>query len=177
MDLTTFSSWRSSIIETFEDLRIKAILASFSARVFGKNAQLKDFTSIVSQPTSMRVYIGERDISVSQITGSVGRDEDFDSKFRPLKKHLRDRWVNVYAMFQNDQVPPIQVFKVGNDYYVEDGHHRVSVAHTIGQLTIRAQVWEFPAKAKKPERIICQSKPGKGCESLAPAWKTKGEVL
>jgi hypothetical protein len=80
-------------------------------------------------------------------------------------------------MFTTNQVPPIQVFKVGDDYYVEDGHHRVSVAHVIGQLTMRAKVWEVPSKTKKLERITCAPKPGQCCEPMKPAWHTKGEVL
>jgi ParB-like chromosome segregation protein Spo0J len=40
--------------------------------------------------------------------------------------------------------PPIEVYKVGNDYFILDGHHRASVARYLGNRFIEAYVTEWP---------------------------------
>jgi hypothetical protein len=158
MNFTNLTLWRSNTAETFESLRFQAVLANLSAKILGKNTRLKRFSALAFQLTSKRIYLGEQDIPVSQINGSVGRENDFDNHFRPLKKHLRDRWIAVYSLFALDQLPPVQLFKVGSDYYVKDGHNRVSVAHATNRSVVRAEVWEIPLKGKKSDCTLCLQK-------------------
>jgi len=40
-------------------------------------------------------------------------------------------------------MPPIKVFRIGDMHFVEDGHHRVSVARTTGDGKIDAYVTEI----------------------------------
>jgi hypothetical protein len=101
------------------------------------------------------------DIPVKEIIGTLYRHSDFDRQFRPLKKNLRDRWINIYLLQQNEGWPPILVHKVGSHYYVEDGHHRVSVARSLGILFIQARVWEYPVQAKPAtncENVECPTR-------------------
>jgi hypothetical protein len=183
MNYIVISNWRSNTAEIFESLRSRAVLANLFAKILGKSTKLKGFAEQAFRLTSMRihlgeppfritetrVYRGEQDIPVDRINGSVDRENDFDNSFRPLKKHLRDRWINVYGLFEADQVPPIQLFKIGNDYYVEDGHHRVSVARTLGRLSLRAQVWEIPFQPKKTDCTPCLSKSKEHSKVMAHA--------
>jgi hypothetical protein len=191
MNYTGISNWRVNAVEIFESLRFKAVLANLCAKILGKNTKLKGFAEQAFRITtmrislgerdfrinSMRVYLGEQDIPVDRINGSVGRENDFDNSFRPLKKHLRDRWIAVYESFEADRFTPIQLYKIGNDYYVEDGHHRVSVARTLGRLSLRAEVWEIPLQAKKADCSFCLPAPEKRGQMTAQPWFTKGEVL
>jgi hypothetical protein len=96
---------------------------------------------VILQPNSR--YLGNQVVPIAQITGSVGRDADFDRNFRPLKSHLRNRWVRVFLLSQRTGWPRIRAHKVGRQYFVEDGHHRVSVAHLLGMRSIQAEVWEY----------------------------------
>jgi hypothetical protein len=91
-----------------------------------------------------RKSIGLKEIKVDEITGTLYRHSDFDAEFRPLKKNLLDRWVNIYLLYQREGWPPILAHKVGDRYYIEDGHHRVSVARALGIAYIQAQIWEYP---------------------------------
>ncbi len=168
---------RSQTAQIFETLRFQAVLANLSARILGKNTQLKGFAQQAFRITSKRIYLGEQEIPVERINGSVGREKDFDRQFRPLKKYLRDRWIEVYALFKADQLPPIQLFKIGNDYYVKDGHHRLSVARMTGKLALRAKVWEIPLLGQKTEEPRWASKSKKCSQQLAPTWRITGEVL
>jgi hypothetical protein len=65
--------------------------------------------------------------------------------------------VNVYINLEREGWPPILVHKVGENYYVEDGHHRVSIAQAMGMTFIQARVWEYPCLAKEPKQ--CQPVP------------------
>ena len=61
-----------------------------------------------------------------------------------------------------DQLNKIKdVLSVTEKYYVEDGHHRVSVAQSIGMLFIQAKVWEYSAQEKGKvdcEQMRCSKK-------------------
>jgi len=91
---------------------------------------------------------GVQEIPVMQIRGSEGRITDFDSSFHPLKQHLRERWIRLFNLIQQGrEMPPISVYRVGEVYFVKDGHHRVSVARHLGREVIRACVVEIKTRA------------------------------
>src|ERR671921_164074 len=91
-----------------------------------------------------QVYLGLRDVPVSKIVGSVGRHGDFDRAFLPSKGYLGERWKRIDRMMQRSGgLPPVSLYKIGEDYFVSDGNHRVSVAryHSVGWIA--AQVIEL----------------------------------
>ena len=49
-------------------------------------------------------------------------------------------------MRKGEAMPPISVYRVGELHFVEDGHHRVSVARELGLETIDAYVTEIQTK-------------------------------
>jgi uncharacterized ParB-like nuclease family protein len=87
---------------------------------------------------------GLQEIPLDQIRGSVGRFEDFTSAYLPRKRHLRERWERVDVAMRAGKTPPIDVYQVGESYFVRDGNHRVSIARQRGLGTIEAWVSEFP---------------------------------
>lgn len=93
---------------------------------------------------SRKSHRGLQEIPVEQIRGSVGRYRDFTATFLPKKASLRERWERIAAVSQATGLPPIEVYQVGEAYFVLDGNHRVSVARQHGYRTIQAYVWEFP---------------------------------
>ncbi|HUE68716.1 MAG TPA: DUF4032 domain-containing protein [Candidatus Acidoferrum sp.] len=98
-------------------------------------------------------YGGVEDIPLDKIAGSVAPESktvDFDANFLPLNPRLRDRWVNVYAAMVATDVPPIDVYRVDDKYYVIDGHRRVSVARALERPTIRARVINVRTRAPLP---------------------------
>jgi hypothetical protein len=86
---------------------------------------------------------GLQEIELNRIRGSVGRYKDFTSAFLPRQNHLRKRWQRVHAVFFNLGTPPIEVYQVGDAYFVIDGNHRVSIARQVGMRTIPAYVTEY----------------------------------
>ena len=49
--------------------------------------------------------------------------------------------------------PSIKVYQVGNLYFVEDGHHRVSVARQLRITLIEAEIWEYQVAIQAAEKI------------------------
>lgn len=84
---------------------------------------------------------GIHNVPINQIRGSVGRSDEFTPGFRPLKDHTRQRWISVARAWQAGQsLPPVELVQVNDTYFVIDGHHRISVARAMGQITIEANV-------------------------------------
>jgi hypothetical protein len=84
---------------------------------------------------------GVRSVALDRIEGSEGRRAEFDTKFRPLQTHTKERWLRVaHAMLKGVALPPVELVQVGDRYFVRDGHHRVSVARALGQTDIDAHV-------------------------------------
>jgi len=118
----------------------------------GKNTKLASFPEEAPEKSPNRKFLGVQEIAIQGIIGTVGRQNDFDRQFRPLNKYLRERWINAYLALERDGWSPILVHKVGDFYYVEDGHHRISVAQALGIAFIQAKVWEYPSYSKQPKK-------------------------
>jgi uncharacterized membrane protein YfbV (UPF0208 family) len=89
-------------------------------------------------------YIGLQQVPIAQIVGSLGRYRDFDRAFLPLQKRTKDRWVSIdKAQYEEVDLPPIELYKIGEVYFVKDGNHRVSVARERGQEFVDARVVEI----------------------------------
>jgi hypothetical protein len=94
-----------------------------------------------------RASIGEQVIPLDAIVGTVDRRHgEFDRSFRP-SPNTRGRWERLAeARKRGEAMPPIDVFKIGDLYFVQDGHHRVSVARAMGDKDINANVVEVRTK-------------------------------
>ena len=91
---------------------------------------------------------GVREISLAHVRGSECRSMDFDVSFLPRRRYLRRRWVRLYTeMEEGRPVPPIDVYQVGEAYFVKHGHDRVSVARRLGRQRIQAHVIEVSTRA------------------------------
>jgi hypothetical protein len=131
----------------FDSAQSKAERRRLFARLTGKPLDLLPFEALMD---ALKTYqqIPHRDaemIPLDRIIGSVGRYKDFDRSFLPRNKALSDRWIGVSRLMNGGAgVPPIEVFKVGDAYFVSDGNHRVSVARASGLPDIEAYVTEYP---------------------------------
>lgn len=89
---------------------------------------------------------GVQDIPLEKIAGSVERVHDFTPQFLPRLGHgnERERWRGIYTLAVSGKgFPPVKLYKINEDYFVEDGHHRISVAVYLGWSSIQAFVLEF----------------------------------
>lgn len=157
---TNLTTNRTRTMAAFQSKRRRAKLSFYLSRLSPHTGQLDSFETVLPARLPSRSYIGIREIPLADITGSVGRRNDFDRSFMPRKNHLCERWVNIYLLTQTGKQPPIRVYKAGGQYFVEDGHHRVSAARALGMVSIQAEVWEYQLKP------VCVSD---ACLSCLPA--------
>jgi hypothetical protein len=102
-----------------------------------------------------RTNLGVREVPLEMVVGSVRRYHDFDLSFSPRHKHTSRRWNSIAKQIQRGaNLPPVWLYKIGQAYIVEDGHHRISVARAIGRETISAQVIEIDHSTLTPD-ITC----------------------
>jgi len=89
------------------------------------------------------VQLGLETIPLDSVVGTVDRTRDFDRGFRPTTPRVRGRWQRIAAaQRRGESFPPISVYRVGDLHFVRDGHHRVSVAKSLGRDEIDAYVTE-----------------------------------
>lgn len=149
--LPPFTSLRSFVSYQFSVLRMRAWRARLWSRLSGRPTELIVFPGDNGRVARNRKLLGTQTIRVADIVGSLNRESDFDSQFRPLKNHTLNRWVDAYLLREQEGWSPILVHKVRDGYFVEDGHHRVSVARALGIDFIEAQVWDYTRPPKPIE--------------------------
>src|SRR3712207_3501707 len=73
-------------------------------------------------------YRGLQHVPLDKIIGSEGRYADFDRRFLPRTYGTADRWMSIdKAQYTDIHLPPVELYKIGDTYFVKDGNHRVSV--------------------------------------------------
>ena len=128
----------------FQRARFKAFMNRVWGAISGQRSTLLSYDEIKEKlHVGGPVYRGVKTIRVDQIAGSLNRYHEFDAVFLPASDKLADRWQSVNrAFYQEISLPPVVLYKVGEVYFVVDGHHRVSVAREQGQIFIEAEVRE-----------------------------------
>ena len=87
--------------------------------------------------------LGIQTIRLDSIVGTVARRDEFDRNFRPTSAGVRGRWEGIaQARRRGASMPPIDVYRIGEMHFVQDGHHRVSVGRALGDTHIEAHVRE-----------------------------------
>jgi nucleotide-binding universal stress UspA family protein len=133
-----------SAIRDFRRARQQAILEDIIAYLTGRPSSLLSYDDVKHK---LKANVSGRrelkDIPLDAIVGSVGRYSDFTRQFLPRKDSTQNRWARVKTVMEGlTGVPPIEVYQVGNVYFVLDGNHRVSVMRQNGATHIQAYVTE-----------------------------------
>lgn len=144
----------------FQQARFKAFFNRIWASLSGQRANLLSYDEIKEKlHIGGPIYRGMQTVRVEQIAGSLNRYHEFDRVFLPAHDKLASRWQSVNrAFYQDISLPPVVLYKVGQVYFVVDGHHRVSVARQQGQIYIEAEVRECSTRVNitpdlKPEDL------------------------
>jgi hypothetical protein len=138
----------SRVRADFTRARFRAFLNRAFAAISGQPTTLLSYDEIKqSLHIGGPIYRGVHTVHVDQIVGSLNRYHEFDRAFLPAEGQLAARWQNIDSAFYKDiSLPPVVLYKVGQVYFVVDGHHRVSVARQQGQEFIEAEIRECSTK-------------------------------
>lgn len=134
--------------QEYQQARRRAFWRHMTGLLRGYPQYLLSFEEVQDKlRASNQSYVGVMPVEVDKIAGSVGRYRDFDRAFLPLQGHTSQRWREIAQAFHQERVlPPVKLYRVGDAsgegevYFVRDGHHRVSVARSLGAKYIDAEV-------------------------------------
>jgi hypothetical protein len=140
-------SFDQQVHADFDHARRKASWRTLINRLIGRRNELLRFEEVRRQLRAQgRHEAGARPVLLDAIVGSVGRYRDFDTAFLPLQSQTKRRWLSISQAHYEDLVlPPVDLYKLGETYFVKDGNHRVSVARERGQIYVDANVIEIHA--------------------------------
>ena len=135
--------------------RRKAFVSAIGAALRRQPNELLAFGEVERLlPIQGQVYRGMRTVPLAAIRGSVDRYHDFDRNFLPSQTFTKPRWERVdAAMITEVVLPPIELYQVGEVYFVKDGNHRVSVARERGAEFIDAEVIECMTSVALPADV------------------------
>lgn len=163
--MTFDPSTYSSALADFQRARRKAAMEQLLARFSGRPAELLSYEEIRQQlRVKNQTQRGLQDIPLDKIVGSVGRYKDFTRTFLPRQDAVEQRWARVKTAVDDlAGVPPIEVYQLGDAYFVIDGNHRVSVARQMDAPTIAAYVTEVKTRVPLAadddlNEIICKAR-------------------
>jgi len=144
-------------LDNYRKARRSAAFQELLARLTGnpEDAKLFSYEEVRQQLQAIEKST-ERlaEIPLDAIVGSVGRYHDFTRKFLPKASISQNRWARVMAITKGlSGLPPIDVYKIGEVYFVKDGNHRVSVAKQMGNTSIQAYITEVESRVNLPQDL------------------------
>jgi uncharacterized ParB-like nuclease family protein len=151
--------------------RRRATIAKLSARLRGEPGDVSvvlPYEEVIEALGFASEHsVGLTVVPLDQIVGSVGRGRDFDRRFRPTSGRSRGRWEQIAAAARRGEAfPPVDLVKVGQLYFVRDGHHRVSVARALGREDIDAYVTEVVTRVDADRAMTLSDLPLKSHERV-----------
>lgn len=129
----------------FDKAKRAALMRDLVAFVLRRPADLLPFDEARERLRLKRVVDrGVREVPLDLIVGTLGREREFNRAFLPRLESLRERWDDIKDLAEGAKgFPPVELYQVGDVYFVVDGHHRVSVAHSMKAPSVEAHVREF----------------------------------
>src|SRR3954454_23704966 len=118
----------------FVEARRKALVASILDTLFRNPSTMISLEDVRARLNVRgQRSLGHQTVALDHIVGSEGRYSDFDRRFLPRSDKLKQRWSSIdSAMLESVELPPVELYKIGDIYFVRDGNHRVSVARQQG---------------------------------------------
>ncbi|MBM3129997.1 MAG: transcriptional regulator [Chloroflexi bacterium] len=151
------SSFSAQTESDFGKARFKAFWRDVAAMFSRRPNELVSFDQVKrSLKTLGESYRGIKTVPIAHIVGSATlRFHDFDRAFLPTSERTKSRWRSVdAAWYEEKDLPPVQLYKIGDTYFVRDGHHRVSVAREKGQEFIEAEIIEVKTRVPVTPDLI-----------------------
>ncbi len=103
--------------------------------------------------------LGVIQVPVDEIVGSVGRARYFPQGLRPGRGLTPSRVRRLVDALRRGQVlPAVLLYRLGHEYYIVDGHHRVAAARIAGQQDVDAEVVAFLPDGQKPEDVVARER-------------------
>jgi len=129
----------------YDAARLSALMSDLLLPLLGRPTELVPFEEVRDR-LQLRSFVdrGVTEVPLDAIVGTLGRARDFNRAFLPREEVSRSRWEGVRGLAEGQPgFPPVELYRVGEIYFVVDGHHRLSVARALGLDRVEARVREF----------------------------------
>ncbi len=138
----------SRALEDFRKAKRRARWYRLWAMLTGRDVRLLPLEEVrQSMGLVGQRYRGLQAVPLDKIVGSLNRSRDFDRIFHPTQVHSQGKWISIDSAYLTGvSLPPVSLYKLGDLYFVVDGHHRVSVARQKRQTFIDAEVIEVQSR-------------------------------
>ncbi len=94
-------------------------------------------------------------VPIAEIVGSVGRARYFPLGLRPGRGLTPSRVRGlITALNRGVILPAVLLYRIGHEYFIADGHHRIAAARLAGQEYVDAEVVVFLARTRRPRDVI-----------------------
>ncbi|MCB0064633.1 MAG: hypothetical protein KDE19_21065 [Caldilineaceae bacterium] len=140
----TTTQQRLVATEKYKRSLTRAQLADLLSLITGEQTDLISYDEVAKRlHARQQIEAGIQHVPLDCIVGSVGRYRDFTRTFLPRAGANAERWARLDAAMNSlEGFPPVELFKIGEVYFVRDGNHRVSVARANDVSHIEAYVTE-----------------------------------
>lgn len=138
------SIWSEEAEHAFWQSRRRADQERRARGSHGQSTCLRSFFETVDLAEGFLTDAGIQIVAIADITGSVAKPCQFTPSFFPTEDGMRARWKRAYAVTHGLRgYEPVILYQVQDEYFVEDGHYRISVLTALGGRTIEAFVREW----------------------------------
>lgn len=157
--------------DDFARARRSAVLARLAARLRMREGDV-DVLLPFDEVVGALGHRGERSlglqtVELDSIVGSVDRRTGFDRQFRPTSDLTRQRFERLaLAARKGEDLPPVDLYRVGDVHFVRDGHHRVAVLRALGREIVEARVTLVRTAIGPGAQLRVSQLPLKGHERL-----------
>ena len=140
------SIWSEAAEQAFDQARRRARREERSAGNDGEGAVcLLDFHEVLGDGSVLIPRErGTKTVPISQIVGSIAKPCWFTRSFRPRREEMRGRWKRAYSVAHGLRgYEPVELYQLGESFFVVDGHFRISVAAAMGSDSVVAHVLQW----------------------------------
>ena len=103
--------------------------------------------------------LGVIEVPIDEVVGSVGRAHYFPRGLRPGRGLTPSRVRRLIAALDHGEVlPPVLLYRIGHEYFVADGHHRIAAARLFGQQYVDAEVVAYLPETGRPEDVVARER-------------------
>jgi hypothetical protein len=120
----------------------KAKLRKLFCMLTGRCYTLRNFSQAVGHCcVNIQASLGIQAVELHKIRGSESCYQDFDADFNPLAVKDRKRWIYIAEQYLRGYgLAEVDLLKIGGEYFVRDGHQRISVMRALGYRFVDANV-------------------------------------
>ncbi|HEV2356650.1 MAG TPA: DUF4032 domain-containing protein [bacterium] len=122
--------------------------------------RLKEFEEIQQAHGALAARpLGVIPVPVDEIVGSVGRARYFPRGLRAGSGLTPSRVRRlVRALDRGEVLPSVLLYRIGHEYFIADGHHRVAAARLVGQQYVDAEVVAYLSETDRPEDVVARER-------------------